>query len=67
MSKKEVQAKRYSKIQEKRKENGEATWKQLTPEEIKKIQKMRQDGETLEFIAKKFNRSIRTIEKHTKN
>lgn len=67
MSSKEAQSKRYSKKQEQKKDNGELTWKQLTPEEIKQIQKMRQDGETLEFIAKKFNRSIRTIEKHTKN
>lgn len=67
MSTKESQAKWYSKKQEKKKSNGELTWKQLTPEEIIGIQKMRQEWETLEFIAEKFGRSIRTIEKHTKN
>lgn len=67
MSTKESQKKWYSKLQEKRKEKWELTWKHLTSEEIKEIQKMRNDWETLEFIANKFSRSIRTIEKHTKN
>lgn len=40
---------------------------QLEPEEIERIRELRKNGNTLAYIAKFFNRSIRTIEKHTKD
>ena len=59
--------------QKQRRENLYAkTWKKpkfrhLTEVEIQRIREMREDGDTFAYIAQVFNRSIRTIEKHTKN
>ena len=40
---------------------------QLDWAEIEKIRQLRYAGNTLAYIAKKFNRSLRTVEKYTKD
>lgn len=42
-------------------------WRHLEEIEIEQIRELRMRGNTLSYIAKKFNRSIRTIEKRTKD
>lgn len=45
----------------------ERKWTHLDDVEILRIRELRRAGNTLAYIAQKFNRSIRTIEKHTKD
>lgn len=45
----------------------ERKWTHLDDVEILRIRELRRAGNTLAYIAEFFNRSIRTIEKHTKD